>query len=224
MRAVVRCAGVCLDRWYRVRQSCRPHRPRRSYCREVTLHSTNGLAEALDEYTPQSDAEARDVGRLRALAAAGDPWDRSTPLHATGSAVVVHEHSARILLRWHERMRAWLQVGGHADAGEIHPFDIALREAREETGLPDLTSWPDPARPLLIHVAIVPVPAARGEPEHEHGDIRYLLATTRPDDVIPESGSAEVRWFSPDDALLAVPQDSTRETISRVAQMLQRRR
>ena len=190
----------------------------------MTLHSTNGLAEALDEYTPQSDAEARDVARLRVLAVEGDPWDRSTPVHATASAVVVHPNSARILLRWHERMQAWLQVGGHGDAGETHPFDIALREAREETGLPDLTSWPDPSRPLLIHVAIVPVPAGRGEPEHEHGDLRYLLATTRPADVIPESGSAEVRWFSPEDALLAVPQDSTRETISRVAQMLQRRR
>ena len=190
----------------------------------MPLHSANGLAESLDEYTSKSDVEARDVARLRALAIECDPWDRSTPLHATGSAVVVHPDSARILLRWHERMQSWLQVGGHADAGETHPFDIALREAREETGLPDLTSWPDPARPLLIHVAIVPVPAGRGEPEHEHGDLRYLLATARPADVIPESGSAEVRWFSPDDALLAVPQDSTRETILRVAQVLQRRR
>ncbi|MGH7694010.1 MAG: NUDIX hydrolase [Gemmatimonadaceae bacterium] len=188
----------------------------------MTLYGSSGLAEALDEYSPQSDAEARDVARLRALAVEGDPWDRSTALHATGSAVVVHPDSARILLRWHERMQAWLQVGGHGDAGETHPFDIALREAREETGLPDLAWWPDAARPLLVHVAIVPVPAARREPEHEHGDLRYVLATARPADVIPESGSAEVRWFSPDDALVAVPQDSTRETILRVAQMLQR--
>ncbi len=190
----------------------------------MTLHSSNGLAEALHEYTPQSDAEARDVARLRALATEGDPWNRSMPLHVTGSAIVVHADTSRILLRWHERMQSWLQVGGHADAGEIHPFDIALREAREETGLPDLTSWPDPARPLIVHVAIVPVPAGRGEPEHEHGDIRYLLATTHPDDVIPESGAAEVRWFTLNEALMAVPQDSTRETIDRVGQMLQRGR
>ena len=182
----------------------------------------NGLAAALDEYTPLSDAEARDVVRLRELAAEGDPWNRSTPLHATGSAVVVHVDTGRILLRWHERMQSWLQVGGHADSGDVHPFDIALREAREETGLPDLTSWPDPGRPLLVHVAIVPVPAGRGEPAHEHGDIRYLLATARPEDVIPESGSAEVRWFTLDDALQAVPQDSTRETVERVAQILRR--
>ncbi len=190
----------------------------------MTLHSSSGLARALADYAPQSDAEARDIARLRTLAAEDDPWSRSSPLHVTGSAVVVHPDTARILLRWHERMQSWLQVGGHADAGEIHPFDIALREAREETGLPDLTSWPDPAQPLIVHVAIVPVPAGRGEPEHEHGDIRYLLATTRPEAVIPESGSAEVRWFTLDDALMAVPQDSTRETIARVSQMLQRRR
>ncbi|HEY7566129.1 MAG TPA: NUDIX domain-containing protein [Gemmatimonadaceae bacterium] len=182
---------------------------------------TTDLAAALNEYTPQTDAEARDVARLRALVAEGDPWSRSSPLHVTGSAVVVHPETARVLLRWHERMQSWLQVGGHADIGEVHPFDIALREAREETGLPDLTAWPDPARPLLIHVAIVPVPAGRGEPSHEHGDVRYLLATSRPADLIPESRSAEVRWFTLNDALRTVPQDSTRETIERVAQMPQ---
>ena len=187
----------------------------------MTLPSNNALAAALEEYAPQSDAEARDVARLRAMAAEGDLWNRSTPLHMTGSAVVVHPDTARILLRWHERMRCWLQVGGHADVGETHPFDIALREAREETGLPDLVSWPDPAQPVIVHVAIVPVPAGHGEPEHEHGDIRYPLATTRPGAVIPESGSAKVRWFTLDDALMAVPQDSTRETIERVGQMLQ---
>jgi hypothetical protein len=79
-------------------------------------------------------------------------------LHATGSAIVVHPDTARVLLRWHERMR------------------------------------------------------------------KYLLATTRPAEATPESGSAEVRWFSLDDALVAVPQGNTRDTIRRVTQILQQGR
>ena len=72
------------------------------------------------------------------LARAGDPWDRSAPLHLTASALIVHRESARVLLRWHERLVTWAQVGGHGDPGEEDPLAIALREAAEETGLRDL--------------------------------------------------------------------------------------
>lgn len=191
---------------------------------EVIVRSRDGLEGALDEYTPQSDVEARDVERIRRLAAQGDPWDRSAPLHATGSAIVLHPETARALLRWHERMGSWLQVGGHADVGETDPFEIAQREAREETGLPDLASWPDPARPRLVHVVVVPVPAGRGEAEHEHADLRFLLATRRPSAATPESGSAVVRWVPLDYAPAIITEANTRETIRRVAEILQQRR
>src|SRR6478672_4327978 len=135
------------------------------------------LAAVLDSYVPRSDQEVADIERLRGLAARGDVWSRSLPVHATGSAVIVHPDSRRVLLRWHARMQGWLQVGGHADPGETSPFDVAIREAREETGLVDLTSWPDPEQPQIFQVVIVPVPAYGGEPAHEHADVRYALAT-----------------------------------------------
>jgi len=75
------------------------------------------LLDVLAAYVPRSEEEARDVERIRALADAGDPWSRRLPLHVTGSAVVVHPPTRRVLLRWHERMQGWLQVGGHADPG-----------------------------------------------------------------------------------------------------------
>src|SRR5206468_11507382 len=118
----------------------------------------------LDGYVPQGRAEVADVDRLALALGRGDVWARSTLLHVTGSAVVVHPPTRRVLLRWHERMQAWLQVGGHADAGETDPFVVAHREAVEETGLTDLAAWPDAARPEPIHLVIVPVPSGRGEP------------------------------------------------------------
>src|SRR5947207_5961127 len=120
-------------------------------------------AEALiGRYRPQGEAEIRDTERVRALLrAADDPWLRSLPLHVTGSALVVHPASGRVLLRWHQRQQSWLQVGGHGDPGETEPLDVALREAREETGLTDLEPWPDGG---LVHVAVVQVPALGDEP------------------------------------------------------------
>src|SRR6478672_9665856 len=108
------------------------------------------LAAVLDSYVPRSDQEVADIQRLRGLAARGDVWARSLPVHATGSAVILHPDSGRVLRRWHERMQAWLQVGGHADPGEASPLDIALREGREDTGLDDLAPWPDPSQPKVV--------------------------------------------------------------------------
>ena len=179
------------------------------------------LSELLNAYQAQSEDECNDLERLRQLvAAAADPWTRASPLHVTGSALVVHPASRRVLLRWHARMRSWLQVGGHADPGESDAFLIARREAQEETGLRDLEAWPEPQRPRVIQVAVVPVPAGKGEPQHEHGDIRFVLATATPDCVRPESESALLAWLTMDEALERVGEDNLRVCLQRLGAML----
>lgn len=178
------------------------------------------LLAALDVYVPRTGVEAADVARVRALAGTADPWARRSPLHVTGSAFVLDPPSRRVLLRWHERMGSWLHVGGHVDPGESSPLVAARREAREETGLTDLVSWPDPDRPRIVHVAVVPVPAGRGEPAHEHADVRYVLATGRPHEIVPESSAARLRWLGIDEAVAAVSEDNVREALRRVRALL----
>jgi 8-oxo-dGTP pyrophosphatase MutT (NUDIX family) len=178
------------------------------------------LTEVLDAFTPRSADEASDVERIRQLASQGDPWPRSLPLHATGSAVIVHPSTRRVLLRWHARMHAWLQVGGHGDAGETDPYVVALREAEEETGLHDLTPWPDPAQATLVQVAIVPVPASKREPAHQHADFRYGLATASPEATTPESPSARLIWLELDEAISTVAEDNLRVCLMRIAEVL----
>ena len=172
------------------------------------------LAAALDGFEPGSPEEAADVARVRALVAAGDPFHRDLPLHVTCSALVVHPPTGRVLLRWHERQQSWLQVGGHVDPGESSPPAVALREAAEETGLDDLVPFPGP-EPRLVHVVIVPVPEGKGEPAHEHADMRYVFATDRPDSVVPESPSARLRWLTHAEARTLVGPDNVRVTLAR---------
>jgi len=131
--------------------------------------------------------------------------------------VIVHPPTRRVLLRWHARQQAWLQIGGHGDPGEHDPVAVALREGAEETGLPDLTPWPDRS---LRHVAVVPVPARRHDPAHEHADLRFFLATAEPDAARPEHAGAEVRWLSVDAALALTSEENVRETIRRAARAL----
>jgi 8-oxo-dGTP pyrophosphatase MutT (NUDIX family) len=172
----------------------------------------------LGSYRPHGEAELRDVARARALMdAEADPWRRSLPLHLTASALVVHPGSGRVLLRWHRRQQAWLQVGGHGDPGESDPLAIALREAREETGLADLVPWPDGQ---LRHVAVVDVPAAGAEPAHEHADLRFVLATQEPGAAQAEAPDAPLRWLPAREAYEATSEDNLRETLSRVQRLL----
>ena len=178
------------------------------------------LLAVLDGFQPLSPEEASDIERVRQLVARGDPWPRSLPLHVTGSAVVVHPPTRRVLLRWHARMNAWLQVGGHGDLGETDPYAVALREAEEETGLHDLSPWPNSAQPTLVQVAIVPVPASKREPAHEHADFRYGLATHTPDAATPESPAARLIWLTLEDALATVAEDNLRVCLARMAEVL----
>ncbi|MFY9867785.1 MAG: NUDIX domain-containing protein [Trebonia sp.] len=169
-------------------------------------------------YQAAGETEASDVARMRALAAAEpDPWSRSLPLHFTASALVLHPDSGRVLLRWHQRLRMWLQAGGHADPGESDPLAIALREAAEETGLPDLVPWPDGA---LKHVVVCQVPSGKGEPAHEHADLRYFMATGEPDAARPENPGAPLRWLTLAEARDLVGTNNLRHTLDRAAALL----
>ena len=176
------------------------------------------FAGLLDRYQPEGDAEIADVARVRELTrAASDPWRRELPLHVTASALIVHPPTGRILLRWHQRQQAWLQVGGHGDPGESDPLAIAAREAQEETGLADLEPWPDAQ---IRHVVIVGVPAGKGEPAHEHADVRFLMATQTPEAARAENAEAPLRWLSLAEAREATSEPNLIQTLARMERLL----
>jgi 8-oxo-dGTP pyrophosphatase MutT (NUDIX family) len=166
-------------------------------------------------YRPLGETEEADVARMRRLAdAEDDPWLRSLPLHFTASALIVHPASGRVLLRWHQRQQLWLQVGGHGDPGEASPLAIALREAQEESGLADLAPWPDAS---LRHLVICGVAPGKGEPAHEHADLRYFLATDHPEATVPENPESPLRWLTVAEARDLVAPNNLAETLDRLA-------
>jgi 8-oxo-dGTP pyrophosphatase MutT (NUDIX family) len=158
---------------------------------------TDVLAAVRDDVAARATSPADDRERLSIVrfldetARLERPFDEhADPVHVTGSAIVVGERG--VVLHLHKRMGLWLQPGGHIDAGET-PWDAALREAREETGL--AVRHLD-AEPRLVHVDVHPGP--RG---HTHLDLRYLLAAPDADPAPGEDESPFVRWFEWDEAI-----------------------
>ena len=142
---------------------------------------------------------------LDALSELADPLsEHADPTHVTASAIVVGERGT--VLHRHKRLGLWLQPGGHLDPGEP-PWDAALREAVEETGLD--VRHPQ-GGPVLVHVDVHPGPKG-----HTHLDLRYLLIGP-PDDPAPAEGeSDECRWFAWDEAV-AVADPGLRGALERL--------
>lgn len=185
-----------------------------------TADGHHELLIALDGCVVETKQEKADIERLRGFVSRCHPWSRESLLHITGSALVVHPRSQRVLLRWHHRQHSWIQVGGHADAGETDPWTVGLREATEETGLRDLAAWPPTRSPRPVQVVIVGVPAGGDEPAHEHGDIRYLLATNTPELALAESDQAPLRWLHLDEAEAEATEENVRELLRRARELL----
>jgi 8-oxo-dGTP pyrophosphatase MutT (NUDIX family) len=178
------------------------------------------LVAAIAGYRPSGQIEVRDIARVRALIDTGDPWSRHQPLHVTASALILEPQSHRVLLRWHTRLGRWLHVGGHGDDGERDPWHVACREAREETGLRDLRALTVALDRRPVQIVIVSVPAHGREPAHEHADLRYALATTRPDETMSETPEAALRWMTIAEADAELGDDGLRHCLRRIGRLL----
>jgi 8-oxo-dGTP pyrophosphatase MutT (NUDIX family) len=154
------------------------------------------LAPGLARHVPADEEEGKDLARILAfIGAHPKPFDRTIAEgHLTGSAVVIAQGGDRVLLLHHRKLGRWLQPGGHAEPGEQSGEAVALREAREETGISGLALHAEAPRPLDVDVHAIP--AHGKDPAHEHLDLRYLV-------VAPDAARAElkadeshaIRWF-----------------------------
>jgi 8-oxo-dGTP pyrophosphatase MutT (NUDIX family) len=130
----------------------------------------------------EARAQARIVAELERLERPFD--ERAGSEHVTASAVVVGPRGT--VLHMHKRLHRWLQPGGHVNPGE-GPWDAALRESLEETGLEVVHPV---GGPRLIHVDVHG--AAKG---HTHLDLRYLLVGADRAPAPPAGESPLARWF-----------------------------
>jgi 8-oxo-dGTP pyrophosphatase MutT (NUDIX family) len=160
------------------------------------------VVATLRRHTPADDKESRDRDTIIALCEAHPNIFNMNcePAHMTGSALIVHPPTQRVLLNHHKALDRWMQFGGHFDL-ETEPWRVALREAREESGLRQLSFLPNLKEPAPFDVDVHTIPARGERPAHLHLDLRYMVSTDAPGEAKASAESVEIRWLTFDEAL-----------------------
>ena len=69
-------------------------------------------------------------------------------------------------------------------------------------------------------MVIVNVPPGKGEPAHQHADVRFFMATQAPDTARAENEHALLRWLSLSAARDLTSEPNLRETLTRIEPLL----
>jgi 8-oxo-dGTP pyrophosphatase MutT (NUDIX family) len=177
--------------------------------------------DQLRTYAPSDEAEALHRERMvNLLTSAPEPFSRAhfTPGHFTASCYIV-DGGGRLLVHHHRRLERWLQMGGHIEPGESAEL-AALREGFEESGLPDLALASNGIFDLDIHG----IPAAKGEPDHDHFDVRFVARTSFPDAItIDRAESNELAWVTLDRAAELMPGPESHRVLRKIERLLRER-
>lgn len=175
------------------------------------------LVERLQTYPHFFAEESAAVPRFLELLQSAEAYQRlHLPGHITGSAWIVDRGRSQTLLVHHAKLNIWVQPGGHAD-GDEDVLGVALREAREETGLMEISVVPD-----FFDIDIHTIPARPDIGQYDHYDVRFLFEADAAERIVVSEESHDVKWIALENLEEYTRERSVlrmRDKLSRLAQM-----
>lgn len=155
------------------------------------------LEEQIKSYKPYNKQEEKDREMIiEYIKTFQDVLTRKNKMcHFTASSWIVNKERTRVLMIYHNIYKSWTWTGGHAD-GESNLLKVAIKEAKEETGLKNLKIL----RNEIYGVQIITVDShiKRGEfvSSHLHLDCCFLLEADESDILkIKEDENSDVKWI-----------------------------
>ncbi|SDI75014.1 NUDIX hydrolase [Nonomuraea jiangxiensis] len=134
------------------------------------------------------------------------------PGHLTATTAVLSHDGSQVLLTLHPKAKMWLPMGGHCEISDMSLAEVALREAREESGISGLELLPGPLAVDKHAVWCHP-------PRSWHLDVEYAAVAPPGAEAVISDESLDLRWFPVDD--IPEPSDeATRRLASRGRSLL----
>lgn len=163
------------------------------------------LLEQIENYQPYNRQEEKDREFIiSCLNHMESVFTRdNTVAHITVSAWIVNEERNKVLMAYHKIYDSWAWLGGHAD-GENNLLAVALKEAREESGITNIR----PVKEDIFSLEVLTVDGhvKKGEyvSSHLHLNVTYLLEADETEVLtIKEDENSALGWFTFRDALKA---------------------
>ena len=156
--------------------------------------------QQLISYIPFNEQEAVDRDAALRCLKQPDIYLRTNELvHVTSSAWIVNHDRTKVLMAYHNIMQTWAWLGGHAD-GETDLLQVALKEAREESGIQHV----HPISKDLFSVEMLTIEGhiKRGKyvNSHLHLNATYLLEADETDALFVKADeNSGVKWIPIDE-------------------------
>ncbi len=121
--------------------------------------------------------------------------------HFSASCWIVDETMTHLVVHFHKLYQNWGWLGGHAD-GDTNLLEVAIKEAKEESGLANIT----PVSNKFISLEVLPVHPhiKNGEfvSSHLHMNVTYLFIASMQDELhFRPDESCDIRWVPIDDII-----------------------
>ncbi|WP_327089616.1 NUDIX domain-containing protein [Nonomuraea sp. NBC_01738] len=179
----------------------------------MTLHAD--AVRLLTDFTaPTPEEEVLRKEFLEHLATHSDAMLRECASgHLTGTTAVLSYDGSRVLVTLHPKARRWLPMGGHCETSDLSVAEVALREAVEESGIPDLRLLPGPLALDRHEVWCHP-------PRSWHLDVEYAAVAPEGAEAVISDESLDLRWVPVEE--IPEPTDEATRRLARRGQAVLR--
>lgn len=161
------------------------------------------LKEQIQNYKPYNEQEENDKEMmLKYIDTFDDVLTRENKMcHFTASNWILNKERTKIIMAYHNIYKSWAWTGGHAD-GDSDLLHVALKEAKEETGLDNLKVLSDGIFGIQILTVDSHIKRGKFVPSHLHLDCCFLIEADENEQLrIKEDENSGVKWINIEDAL-----------------------